>query len=194
MWADPLGPSALGKNGTAIYGTSGAPQMRSDIFNYMKGLNPNFAPGQSVLNQNVSGAFLHGSPELDRAMASNRAATMGAAADATARLKSEYARNGMNFSTGMQQAAQGARTAAGAEAGRTAANTYLQNYANERANQNASVGQVGQAPLNYLTQKGNIVSSLSSGGQVITPESKQYLDPSKTSTMLNTYATIMGGV
>lgn len=228
VWADPLGPTATGKRGRAIYGTSGAPQLRTGIFNAMQGYQPALsaasdaaasrltsgvnAPAwgeaQGLATRNLSGAYLNGSPQLDRAMAENRAATMGAAADATARLKSQYGRAGMGWSTANQQAAQGAATTAAGEADRDAANTYLQNYQFERGNQNAAPGQYAQAaaaPFNYLSQgssailnplqqQGNLLSALSSGGQVITPNTTQTLNPSLGSNIMNGWAGVIGNL
>lgn len=196
VWADPLGPSSLGKNGVAQYGMSGAPQLRSQIFKEMGQRAPSDAQWTNVnnlTNRNLSGANLNGSPALDRAMATNRAETLASAADATARTRSQMGKVGMGWSTANQQAAQSGQAAAGAAAGRTNANAYLQNYANERAIQNQAPGQLS-APLDYLSRKASLVSGLSSGGQVITPNTTQNLDPSIASTMMNTYASIMGSL
>lgn len=200
VWADPLGPNSVGPDGVAHYGASGAPQLRNQIFDYLKGKSPNatqYKMGEDLATRNVAGNYLNGSPQLDRAMAANRAGTMATAADATARLKSEFGKAGLSFSTANQQAAQSARTAAGADADRTSANAYLQNYMNERGIQNNAVQQFGaarSAPLDYLGKQGNIISGLSSGGQVITPNSTQTLDPSKLSSILNSYSSAMGSI
>lgn len=228
VWADPLGPTSTTKRGNAVYGTSGAPQLRTGLFNAMQGYAPqlNGAAGQAanslsagmaspawreseqLATRNLAGANLHGSPELDRAMAENRAATMGAAADQTARTQSQFAKNGMGWSTANQQATQAGTAAAAGTAERDAANTYLQNYQFERGNQNAAPGQFAQAkaaPFNYLSQgssavmsplaqQGNLLSALSSGGQVITPTSTQSVNPSLGSSILNGWAGVVGNL
>ncbi len=134
-------------------------------------------------------------------MATNQAAALADAANETARLKSTYGRNGMAFSTAAQQADQAARAAANARASQTNAGAYLQNYLAERGNQNNAVGLLGQAtqaPLSYLgqvsnayasplTQAGNLLSGLSSGGQVITTGTSQSgtYSPSMGSNIMN---------
>jgi hypothetical protein len=228
VWADPLGPTSTGKRGVASYSTSGAPQYRNQLFSAMGGMGPTLnaagadaashigagvnAPqwgaAENLATRNLSGAYLNGSPALDRAMAANRSATMASAADATARTRAQYGRAGMGWSTGNQQAAQsGAATAAG-EADRTNANTYLQNYLNERGIQNSAPGQFAAAkaaPLDYLsravqgalsplTGQGNILSALSSGGQVITPGTTQTINPSAGSSVLNGWAGVIGNL
>lgn len=228
VWADPLGPTSIGPRGTAQYGASGAPQIRSNIYSQMQGMNapltaaasqvasgaaagmnsPAWREGQNLATQNLSGQYLHGSPELDAAMAANRAGTLASAADAAARQKSDYTRAGMGWSTGNQQAAQSDMAAAGAQAGRTNADIYAQNYANERANQNAAPGQYAAAtaaPLNYLNQatmtanaplqvQGNLLSGLSSGGQVITPNQSSTSTSSMGSNIMNGISALLGAV
>ncbi len=34
-WQDPMGPTSIGKNGKATFSPTGAPQMRSTLFNYL---------------------------------------------------------------------------------------------------------------------------------------------------------------
>jgi len=175
VWADPLGPSSLGKGGVAQYGTSGAPQMRDSLFDYMKGMNPQlqsaaqsvasganagvndpaYKTAQSNARQTIAGNYLEGSPQLNRAIAADTSRTIAGAADADARIKSEMAKSGMGFSTGAQQASEANKTAAATEAGRTSAGAYLQNYLAERQNQAAGSGQLQaaqSAPLQYLSQ------------------------------------------
>lgn len=169
---------------------------------------PQWKSAENLATRNLSGAYLNGSPQLDRAMAANRAGTLAAASDATARIKSQFGKAGMGWSTGYQQAAQSNQAAAGADAGRTSANAYLQNYMNERQTQNAAPGQFAAAkaaPFNYLSQasqsvmsplaaQGNLLSALSSGGQVITPNSTQTVNPSLGSSIVNGWAGVVGNL
>lgn len=169
---------------------------------------PQFKQAENLATRNLSGANLNGSPQLDRAMAANRASTMASAANETARIRSQFGRAGMSFSTGNQQAAQSAKAAAGAAASRDNAQTYFQNYAMERANQNAAPAQFAMAkaaPFNYLSQasgalmaplsnQGNLLSALSSGGQVITPQTTQSLNPSLGSSIVNGWAGVVGNL
>lgn len=212
----------------AQYGTSGAPQLRTGLFNAMSGYSPQlnaaggaaantlasgmaspaWAEAQGLATRNLSGANLNGSPQLDKAMAENRAATLGAAADQNARTQSQFSKAGMGWSTANQQAAQAGTTAAAGTASRDASNTYLQNYQFERGNQNAAPGQFAQAaaaPFNYLSQgssavmsplasQGNLLSALSSGGQVITPNTTQSVNPSLGSSILNGWAGVVGNL
>jgi hypothetical protein len=212
VWADPLGSVSTGKGGAAQYGASGAPQMRSQLFNYMQGISPQMASSsqdtasrltssandpfwgsaQQQARDTMAGRYLAGSPQLDRAMAANTSRALSSAADEDARLKSQFGKTGMGFSTGYQQASQANRSALMADAARGNAATYLQNYMAERANQNAAPGayqQAQTAPLNYLSQvpstlmaplnqQGNLLTALSSGGQVVTPNSTETYTPS----------------
>lgn len=228
VWADPLGPSSLGRGGVAQYGTSGAPQIRSGLFNQMQAMSPyttgaatslasrlpgdvnapGWQAGTDLASRTMGGSYLNGSPQLDRAMAANRAGTLASAADQTARIQSQFGKSGMGWSTANQQAAQGNMAAAGAEAGRTNANTYAQNYAMERANQNAAPQAYAAskaAPFNYLSNatgavnsplsaQGNLLSALSSGGQVVTPNSTQSINPSLGSSIMNGFSGVMGSL
>jgi hypothetical protein len=176
-----------------LYGYLGnyMPQMAQAGETYAAGLNkaaanPGWTGAASNANANIAGQYLNGSPQVDRAAAANTAAAEGDAANQTAREKSEYARNGMNFGTGQQEAAQSAQAQAAARAGQQNNQLYLQNYQAERANQNAGGAQLQgatSAPLNYLggvsgayaqplAQSGNLLSGLSSGGQVYTQNSQ----------------------
>jgi hypothetical protein len=151
-----------------------------------------FGSAGNLARGEIAGNYLNGSPALDRAMAYNRAASISSAADQDARIRSNYGRNGMAFSTGAQQAEQAGRAAANASAAQTNAQTYLQNYLGERANQNNAVNLLAaakQAPLSYLsgvsnalvsplTQAGNLLSGLSSGGQTITTGTSGTYSPS----------------
>ena len=198
--ADPLGPTSIGPGGQPQFSATGAPQIRSTLFNYLNqslpssvsagntyagasqgaAANPGWATAAGNANQNAAGDYLAGSPQLDTALATQRGQTMADAANQDARIKSQFTQNGMGWSTGQQQAQEANNAAAGAQAANTSAQTYLQNYMNERANQNNAGTQLATAtsqPLNYLsgvagaTQAplagaGNLISGLSSGGQV----------------------------
>lgn len=212
VWADPLGPTSTGRGGVARYGTSGAPQYRSGLFNYMSGVSPEmygaasdlasglqtaagssfFPAAEREASNTLAGNYLSGSPQLNAAMAANTAGQIAQAQDENARVKSDFTRSGMRYSTGMEQAAQGNVTNAAAQAGRTNAMTQLQNYQTERQNQQnapAMYTAAQSAPFNYLSQvssalmnpaslQGNLLSALSSGGQTITPNVSEMYTPS----------------
>ena len=152
----------------------GAAGLRDQLFNYMGGsmgqsnagaqtyaqglqsaaANPGWQTAANNANANAAGDYLNGSPELDRAMAYNRAAAQSSAADQSARIKDQYAKNGMGFSTADQEAQQSTNAAANAQANAQDAQMYQQNYTAERANQNAAGSQLAQAtgaPLQYLS-------------------------------------------
>lgn len=213
QWVDPLGPTSISPQGKRqTYEPTGAPQIRSELFNYIRGArpgliqsgetaatglqraaaNPAWAQMQRNAGSAASGAYLHGSPELDRALAWNRASGRASAADETARLRSSYGRAGMSFSTGNQQASQAAQGAANARSEQTSAQALLQNYLAERSNQLSAADALAKAqgmPLNYLqgvtgaklqplAQIGNLLSALSSGGQVVQTGSNSSATPS----------------
>lgn len=218
-WQDPLGPTAIGKNGKPTYSATGAPQIRSDLFDYLRGYMPDMAqagqqaadysraagtaPGWGAVQDNASraaaGDYLHGSPELDRSMAYNRATALGEAQDQNARTRADYARNGLNYSTGNQQAQEGNAAAAGARASETNANVYGQNYGAERGYQTNAGNQLAtgySAPLSYLSNvssayekplgdAGNLLSALSTGGQALQTGSSQAYSPSAFSNIAN---------
>lgn len=220
-WQDPLGPTSLGPKGRPIFSATGAPQMRSTLFNYLGGSLPamqkagttyasalgsaasdaGWKQASNLAGRTLAGDYLRGSPTLDRALAWQRAAARSDAADDLARIKAGYGRSGMGFSTGAQQAAQAARAAANAKAEQINASTYLQNYLAERANQQNAVNLLASAtgtPLSYLgqvagayatpaAQAGNILGSLSSGGQALQVGSSGIYSPS-------TGANIMSGL
>jgi hypothetical protein len=202
QWIDPLGPTSINANGSQDYSATGAPQLRSQLFNYLSGWLPQLAgagqgaanamtsaaalPGWGIAANNATrtaaGDYLNGSPVLDRALAYQRASALQGVADQNARIRSQFAKNGQSFSTGMEQAEQANTAAATANANAQNANTYLQNYLGERQNQVNAPGQLAAAtgtPINYLqgvtgalslplAQAGNLLSALSSGGQVYT--------------------------
>jgi hypothetical protein len=221
QWVDPLGPTSINANGSGNYSATGAPQMRSNMFDYLNSqtpqlqqagqaagqaaqtaaANPGYAAAAAQANQNIAGDYLAGSPQLNAAMAQNTAQQMGSAANTNARTQSQYAMNGMNYSTANQQAAQANMGAAAASAANTNAQTFLSNYQAERANQNNGATQLNtatSAPLSYLNQVsssetapeqqiGNIISGLSSGGQVANGGGTQAMsdNPSTGSDIMN---------
>ncbi len=208
-WNDPLGPTSIakGKNGKEIdtYSPTGAVEQRADIFSHLNAAKPSIDastgkvvsgletaandPGWAAAQENaratIRGDYLAGSPQLDAAMASNRRQQLDAAADQNARQGAQYARSGMSFSTGNQQAADSNTAAAAAAAGNTEAQARLSNYLNERQNQIKGADQLQTAtgaPLNYLqnvtqaqmnplASEASLVSGLSTGGPVSTPQS-----------------------
>lgn len=218
QYIDPLGPTSIGPHGRAVYAPTGAPQMRTQLFNYLgqyqpamnaagqsyaSGLqsaaaNPGWAQAADLANKTMAGDYLHGSPELDAAMTANTRQAMASAADSGARIKSQMGMNGMGFSTANQEAQQANTASAAANAANTNAQTYLQNYLSERQNQNNAVNNLATAtstPLNYLqgvsgameqplTQAGNLLSALSSGGQVFTSGTSGSYSPSMGSSIL----------
>jgi len=227
-YSDPLGPTSMGPKGGPKFSPTGAPQMRSRIFDYlgssMPGMNqagadyasalksaagdPGWSQAGDLARKTMSGNYLNGGPNLDRALATNRAAAMSEAADATARIKSGYGKNGMQFSTAAEQADLGTRAAASARANQVNASTYLQNYLAERGNQNQAVGMLGQAkqgPLSYLSQvggayssplaqAGNLISGMSSGGQVYNTGSTGTSSPSLGSNIMNGFSGVVGSL
>lgn len=218
-WQDPLGPTAMGPGGGSKFSPTGAPQLRSRIFDYLGSYlpqaeaagnefagalktaagNPAWKQANDFATQTLAGRYLNGSPSLDRALAQNRASSLAEAANETARIKSGFAKNGMNFSTAAQQADQSAQAAATARANALNAQAYQQNYLAERANQNNAPGMLQlstSAPLAYLSQVsgastaplsqiGNLVSGLSSGGQVFQTGGTMRDTPSMGSNILN---------
>lgn len=226
-WQDPLGPTSM-RNGQPQFSATGAPQMRSQIFNYLGSIaptlqqsgakvasqlgtdaqNPYFNTAASNAEKTIAGNYLNGSPELDRAMATSRAASLASAADQGARLRSLDAKNGMSFSTADQQAQEANNAAANAQAQNTNAQTYLQNYLAERGNQVNGTTQLQTAlagPLNYLSgipgaytsplgAEGNLLTSLSGGGQVFNTGQSGTYSPSTGSSILNGFSGVMGSL
>jgi hypothetical protein len=189
------------------------PQMRNSAQTTAGGLSsaaadPFWGQAKNYASNELGGNYLAGSPQLDRSIAANTSQQMASAADASSRLKSGFGKNGMGFSTGYTQADEANKAAAAANAGRTNAQESFANYSTERANQNNApqLFQSAQsAPLNYLSQipstllsslgqEGNLLSSLSSGGQVITPNTSQNIDPSLGSNIMNGFSGIIGSL
>lgn len=169
---------------------------------------PAWSQVMRVAESNAAGDRLHGSPELDRAVAQNTASAMQSAADSSARIKSGLAKNGVGFSTAAQQADQSNRARAAAEAAASNSQAYAQNYLAERANQNsagAQVAQAQQAPLSYLSgvsnalisplnSAGNLVTGMSSGGQMINTRTSGQYSPSMGSNIMNGFSGVIGSL
>jgi hypothetical protein len=203
---------------------AGAAALRSQLFNYLGGsmgqanqagqqyaqglqtaaANPGWQTAQTNAQNNAAGDYLNGSPQLDQAMAYNRAAAQSSAADQQARIKDQYAKNGMQFSTAGQEAQQSTNAAANASANAQDAQMKLQNYTSERANQNAAGSQLAQAtgaPLQYLSAVPGAYSSgqspyastlggLVSGGSMYTTRSSAEDNPS----LMSSVQSGMGGL
>ena len=196
-WYDPLGPKTGPKS-------TGAAPLRTGVFDALGNWqpqataysgevsnraaaaanNPGYASAAGLANRSLAGDYLHGTPELDRAIAQMRTAAGREAGDATAAVQDQFARNGVPFSTANQQAAQAAQAASTARAGDTEAQMRLANYQDERNKQLQAVNLLDQAqgaPLNYLdtaasaplgplTQVGQILAGLSGNGQLVKPD------------------------
>lgn len=204
QYQDPLGA------GGSSAGTGAIP-LRSNIFNYLganqsqltnagqtsasalqsAAANPGFGAAQENASKTAAGDYLAGSPQLNSALAHQQSQTLSDAANQDARIKSQYAKNGLQFSTGNEQAQESNNAAANATAANTSAQTYLQNYLSERGNQANAGSQLAQsyAPqLQYLSgvsgaltqplgQEGNLLSSLSGGGQYLNSGSSGVSSP-----------------
>lgn len=123
--------------------------------------NPGWQDAENLARSQISGDYLHGSPELDNAMASVRAAEGREFGDTAANLRDQYSRSGMSFGTGAQQAEQAARAAAEARASGTESAARLQNYQTERGIQQQSPEMLHSAlshPIDYLSQVGSAVT------------------------------------
>lgn len=146
--------------------------------------NPGYKAATNLANNEIAGNYLNGSPQLDAAMAQMRAGANAGAADTNARIQSQFARNGMSFGTANQEAQQSNQAQTTAGANQAEAQARLQNYQTERANQNAAPAMLDQSlssPINYLaaipneylgpmSQMAQIVSGLSTGGQIVQPD------------------------
>jgi len=198
QWFDPLGPDANGRHGN----TGGRP-LREQIFAQVPGLIESgqragaeaaaaaragagmFRPVGDYANKVLSGAYLDGSPQLDRAMAATRAASdvgaRNAMADARANYagqvadtQSDFARGGMTYGTANQQAAEANRAALEAGLARQQQDRIaqlaavenqarLQNYMAERAAMNqapAALAMAAEKPFQMLST----IPGLEAGG------------------------------
>jgi len=152
--------------------------------------NPGWASAQSSAARTAAGGYLGGSPELTGQLNANYNRALSASADQNARIQDQYAKSGMSFSTGNQQAQQANTAAAAGQAQGQNAQIIGQNYGAERqlqaqspqqlaaatGGQAALLGQVPGAYLNPLQQQAGITSGLSTG-QIATPSTAIYNQP-----------------
>lgn len=189
-----------------IAGSTGGRQQRGQLFNYLDAYYPTMreggaaiteaarraaaAPGWNILQnlatRTASGDYLKAPPELEESLARMRASGQREAADTNAAIQSQFARNGLPFSTANQQAQQAAGALATSRANDTEANTRLQHYLSERQNQILSPQMLAAAtsgPLEYLSQAqlgplaalgpiGQLIQQLTTG----TPTAATYLE------------------
>jgi len=126
QWANPLGPTSIGPNGKPIFSPSGAAQLGTQALNYLGGsmpamnqagqasaaalqraaASPGWGAAQTNAAQTAAGDYLAGSPQLNRSLAQTQAAAGASAADAAARERSMFAKNGMGWGTPALQATQ----------------------------------------------------------------------------------------
>jgi hypothetical protein len=144
-----------------------------------------------LARKTIAGDYLNGSPQLDAAMTAMRTRSASDVGNQSARIRDAYSRAGMGWSTGNQQAQEAAAAAAATRAGETEAQARLANYQAERGYQQAAPGLLQaalSAPMDYLSaipnayyaplaQQANLVSGLSSGGQVVAPQSTHVKQP-----------------
>lgn len=163
--------------------------------NYVNGLNtaasnPGWATAASEAGKTAGGAYLNGSPALQGQLNANYNRALSASADQNARIRSQFARSGMGFSTGNQQAQEANTAAAAGAAQGQNAQIIGQNYMQERQLQSQAPQELAAAtgtPLSYLgaipgaylapqQQQATITSGLSTG-QVATPSTAVYNKP-----------------
>src|SRR5881394_3090751 len=127
---------------------------------YVQGLqkaasNPGWAAAQDSATRTAAGDYLGGSPQLKGQLDANYARALSSSADQDARIRSQFARSGMSFSTANQQAQEANRAAAAAQAGGQNAQIIGQNYMAERQLQSQAPQQLAAAtgtPASYLGQ------------------------------------------
>lgn len=202
QWYDPLGPSSVDSKGRQKFEPSGAVEQRRAIFsdfNKMRGdlrnsptadaaaqaaANPGWSAAGDLATRTLRGDYLNGSPALDDALGKMRAATVAEGANNAADQRSQFARNGLSFSTANQQAQNNATTAGTASANAAEAGARANNYMAERQLQTQAPQMLEQAtsqPLNYLqlqdmakliplSQMAQIIAGLAGQGQVIKPD------------------------
>jgi hypothetical protein len=226
QYFDPLGPAALDKKGRPIFQPTGGVEQRNRIFTALNGVAPGaeqagadlaaglrtassdagWGQAADLARRTIGGEYLKGSPELDSAMSKLYSRSQASAADQEARLKSDFGRAGMGFSTAHQQAAQNNRAAATANAGATEAAARLQNYQAERGYQNAAPQMLAQAlgvPLDYLSQipsaflspllqEAQLVTGLATGGQTATPNTTVYKEEGIGNQVMKAVGPILG--
>lgn len=152
--------------------------------------NPGWATAAAEAGKTAGGSYLGGSPQLQGQLDANYNRALSASADQDARIRSQFARSGMSFSTANQQAQEANRAAAAGQAQGQNAQIIGQNYMAERQLQSQAPQQLATAtgaPLSYLgavpgaymsplqTQAG-LVQGLSTG-QVATPSTAVYNKP-----------------
>jgi hypothetical protein len=152
--------------------------------------NPGWATAASEAAKTAGGSYLGGSPQLQGQLDANYNRALSASADQDARIRSQFARSGMSFSTANQQAQEANRAAAAGQAQGQNAQIIGQNYMAERQLQSQAPQALATAtgvPLSYLgavpgaytsplqTQAG-LVQGLSTG-QVATPSTAVYNQP-----------------
>lgn len=203
-WYDPLGPSSVGKNGKPQFSPTGAIPIRNSIFDEFGNLsplfqqnaatqqgmlqtaaaNPGYGQAAGLAQNEIAGDYLNGSPQLDQAMAQMRAGSNASSANQDARIRSQFAQNGMSFGTANQEAQEANQAANNASANQAEAQARLQNYQTERGIQQQAPSMLDQSlssPINYLAQIPNeylgplsqiaqVTSGLASGGQIAQPD------------------------
>jgi hypothetical protein len=152
--------------------------------------DPGWATAAAEAGKTAGGGYLGGSPQLQGQLDANYNRALASSADQDARIRSQFARSGMSFSTANQQAQEANRAAAAAQAQGQNAQIIGQNYMAERQLQSQAPQQLASAtgvPLSYLgavpgaymsplqTQAG-LVQGLSTG-QVATPSTAVYNKP-----------------
>lgn len=203
-WYDPLGPAAMTRGGKPIFAPTGGVPLRTDVFNAIgaqipawmanadqsanllgtAATDPGWEAAAKLARGEINGDYLNGSPALDNAMSSMRAASSATSANAAARARSQFAQNGMSFGTGNQEAEQNAAAGNTASANNAEAQARLQNYEAERGIQNQAPALLNSSlssPINYLAQIPNqylgplsqitqIVSGLAGSGKTAQPD------------------------
>jgi hypothetical protein len=156
--------------------------------------------------------------QVGKAAQAVKQSALAGAADSSADLASRYARSGLGFSTANQQAAQSAKAAGTARANELAAGlekgaadfeagARVQNYGQERLAQRQGATQLQEAvgqPLQYLSaipqaymqplaQQGQLVTGLSGGGPIATPNSTIVRQPGIYDYALSTVGSVTQG-
>lgn len=202
QWYDPLGPTSVDSRGKQVFAPSGAVDQRRAIFsdinrarqdlrasntNEVAGKfanDPGWASARSMAGATARGDYLNGSPQLDTAIAKMRSANQAEGANAAANIRSQFERNGLNWSTANQQAQQAQQAGATAQSDAAEAAARLQNYQTERGYQMTAPGVLSEAtstPLNYLqlqdmaklvplSQMAQIIAGLAGQGQIQKPD------------------------
>jgi len=141
-------------------------KVNSNTNEYTSALD-NAANGQDLANISaygndvLSGKYLN-SPTVNNYARQANNQVMSANANQNARTRAMYNRNGMGFSTGMQQAQQADTAAASAKGAGLESQIVANNYQNERNNQqNASsiIEGAQNQKLSYLNQKNSALYS-----------------------------------